>query len=246
VIALVAALGGTALAAGGLTSKQKKEVKAIAKSFQGTGPAGPAGQNGAPGANGKDGTNGTNGAPGADGTDGKSVEVNEILPFEEECNELGGAEVKVEGAGSGVEVCNGAEGEEGEPGEDGSPWTAGGTLPVGSSETGTWGVAGLEGNLVSSSISFPIRLAAALDESHVHLFTDAGFASTCTGSVANPTAPSGNLCIYEGEMAGFEFESGMPQIPGTFEKGASKAGAFMWGGITGPFGTANGTWAVTG
>jgi hypothetical protein len=77
-IALILALGGSAFAAsGGLTGKQKKEVKKIAKQYAGkngapgaTGPQGapgPAGANGKDGANGADGTNGTNGTNGANG-----------------------------------------------------------------------------------------------------------------------------------------------------------------------------------
>jgi hypothetical protein len=64
VIALVFAMLGGAYAATGLNSKQKKEVKSIAKSFQGTGPAG------APGAAGAKGDNGSNGAQGAKGDTG--------------------------------------------------------------------------------------------------------------------------------------------------------------------------------
>jgi Collagen triple helix repeat (20 copies) len=64
VIALILALGGTALAAkGALTGKQHKEVEKIAKKF--------AGKPGAPGAAGTNGTNGTNGKDGADGKEGK-------------------------------------------------------------------------------------------------------------------------------------------------------------------------------
>src|SRR4051812_37822953 len=69
VIALILALGGTALAASGaLTGKQKKEVEKIAKKY-----AGKPGAPGAPGTAGTNGTNGTNGkdgAPGAKGGDG--------------------------------------------------------------------------------------------------------------------------------------------------------------------------------
>jgi hypothetical protein len=46
------------------------------------------------------------------------------------------------------------------------------------------------------SISFPIPLAAPLDDAHTHLFSDADFATFCTGTLENPTAPSGELCIY--------------------------------------------------
>ena len=80
VIALVAALVGGAYAANtsgkrhhkkknnaGLNSKQKKQVRNIAKSFQGTGPAGPQGP---AGSNGNDGSNGSNGAKGDTGSQG--------------------------------------------------------------------------------------------------------------------------------------------------------------------------------
>lgn len=83
VVALIVALAGTAFAAGGLTGKQKKEVKAIAKSFQGTGPAGatgPAGPKGDTGPRGSDGPQGVPGPPGADGADGSPWSVGGTLP----------------------------------------------------------------------------------------------------------------------------------------------------------------------
>ena len=62
IVALIAAVGGTAYAAGGLTKSQEKQVTKIAKKY-----AGKPGANGAAGANG---TNGTNGAPGVAGKEG--------------------------------------------------------------------------------------------------------------------------------------------------------------------------------
>jgi Collagen triple helix repeat (20 copies) len=70
VIALVFAMLGGAYAATGLNSKQKKEVKAIAKSFQGTGPAGAPGAAGAKGDNGTQGVKGDTGATGPQGAQG--------------------------------------------------------------------------------------------------------------------------------------------------------------------------------
>ena len=67
ILALVLAMVGGAYAASGLNSKQKKEVKSIAKSFQGTGPAG---AQGAAGANGKDGAQGPKGDTGVAGPQG--------------------------------------------------------------------------------------------------------------------------------------------------------------------------------
>jgi Collagen triple helix repeat (20 copies) len=81
IVALVAAVGGTALAAGGLTKQQEKQVTKIAKKYAGApgkngapgaagpvGPAGPAGAKGDTGAQGPQGVPGTPGAPGAPGT----------------------------------------------------------------------------------------------------------------------------------------------------------------------------------
>ena len=78
IVALVMALVGGAFAANGaLTAKQKKEVKKIAKSFQGTGPAGATGLQGPAGANGKDGANGAPGLQGAPGPQGEPGEPGE-------------------------------------------------------------------------------------------------------------------------------------------------------------------------
>jgi len=87
IVALVAALGGTAFAMAGLNSKQKKEVKGIAKQFAGkpgpkgaTGPQGPAGQQGPIGANGKDGAAGPTGPSGSMGATGPAGPTETALP----------------------------------------------------------------------------------------------------------------------------------------------------------------------
>jgi hypothetical protein len=166
VIALVFAMLGGAYAAGGLTSKQKKEVKAIAKSFQGTGPAGAAGPAG------PQGPAGAKGDSGAGGKEGISPIGTAFSGNEKGCSE-GGVEFK--GANTTV-ACNGKKGNNGTAGKsvvveeeatgtgncaglggssfeqqgsatktyacngkEGSPWTAGGTLPSGKTETGAWG-----------------------------------------------------------------------------------------------------------
>jgi hypothetical protein len=213
-IALIAALGGTAWAAAGLTGKQKRQVKSIAKKFAGKdgkngapgapGPVGPQGPAGANGTNGTDGTNGTN------GKDGKSVELGNE-PAGLNCEE-GGTTVKVEESSETKYVCNG---KEGPPGKDGSPWVPENALPENATETGTWafGDTGTAGTNVA--ISFAIPLAADLPESNVHFIAPNGeesyiegferkqkAQSTCTGSAANPTAPSGHLCIYTAFITG--------------------------------------------
>jgi hypothetical protein len=74
-VALIAALGGTALAAAKLNGTQKKEVEKIAKKYAGkpgaTGAAGTPGSQGAAGATGKDGAEGKAGPEGKEGPKGK-------------------------------------------------------------------------------------------------------------------------------------------------------------------------------
>jgi hypothetical protein len=90
VLALIAALAGSAFAAATLSGPQKKQVKKIAtqvaKKYAGaTGPVGPAGPAGKDGTNGKDGTTGPQGPTGDTGVTGEdgvcSVSVPEcVLP----------------------------------------------------------------------------------------------------------------------------------------------------------------------
>jgi hypothetical protein len=71
VAALVAALAGTAIAAkSGLTNQQRKEVRRIAKSFQGQGPTGPQGLQGQKGDTGAKGEQGPRGLQGEQGPPG--------------------------------------------------------------------------------------------------------------------------------------------------------------------------------
>jgi hypothetical protein len=198
VIALILALGGTALAAkGALTGKQKKEVEKIAKKYAGkpgapgaTGPAGSAGAKGDTGAAGADGTNGTNGAPGAPGAPGTSVTNKAVTTAETtKCAGNGGAEFKV-GTGAATFACNGTSG-----------FTK--TLPAGETETGVWGGSGfLKETAAGIPISFSIPLAASSTEAHrlneAETDSEAGTGG-CTGTVEAPTAPPGVLCLYTAE-----------------------------------------------
>jgi hypothetical protein len=178
-----------------------------------SGPAGPAGAKGDTGAAGSNGSNGTNGAPGAPG---KSVNASEIPAEEPECEERGGAMIEPD-EGADVEICNG---------DAGSPWTAGGTLPVGSTETGAWSGEYSAGFRYASSISFAVPLASPLigtgcffpiDEANcnVHYINPAGkevlideeeafhevTSTKCLGTTASPKATSGELCVYAGSVS---------------------------------------------
>jgi hypothetical protein len=201
IVALIAALGGGAYAAsGGLSGTQKKEVTKIAKTeakkFAGVN--GSNGSNGAPGVKGDAGAAGTNGAPGAAG---KSVEARSIATGEPtQCQEQGGVEYEVEGSGDPAEICNG------------QPWTAGGKLPKGATETGAWAFDASEATAAASgrilvSYSLPIPLSATIQgAANVH-YVDFDGDSTCTGSYLEPTAPAGMACFYEYEVVNAHFVS---------------------------------------
>jgi hypothetical protein len=197
-IALITALGGTAFAAGGLTSQQEKQVKKIAKKY--------AGKSGAPGATGPAGPAGNNGKDGTNGTDGKSVTVTEIEAGEPECGELGGALLQEEGSPEGVEVCNGAEG----PLVD--------TLPSGKSLIGAWGFTGAEAVV---TISYQFSLSSALPEGDIVFVKPSEDESTnCPGTEANPLAAKGKLCLYS-EVEETAYLSGFGGFPHSTVAGVS-------------------------
>lgn len=135
IVALVAALGGTAFAMTGLNSKQKKEVTTIAKKFAGkpgpAGPAGPQGPAGAPGANGAKGATGSQGIQGIQGIQGEpgptgptgpegplgpegpkgaSIVAETEAKGTEKCEGLGGSKFHAEGSVTNVFACNGQTG----------------------------------------------------------------------------------------------------------------------------------------
>ena len=253
VIALVFAMFGGAYAAsnngGGKATASAKAKKGPrgpkgAKGDTGpAGPAGPAGAQGPAGANGKDGSSGAN---------GQSVTVTELGPGE--CNNgEGGAAFSV--GGEEVEACNGEEGEEGEPGADGSPWTLGGTLPEGATETGSWAMGTIaagavpEGTLIDVPISFTVPLSAEISEENVH-FNPVGYEGTagadCPGKASAPAAKAGHLCVYSAGVGpeGGEFESSIYKSGEAEGKGASTAGAFL-GFVVASKANTWGTWAVS-
>jgi hypothetical protein len=178
-IALLAALGGTALAAAKLNGGQKKEVEKIAKKFAGK--PGTAGANGATGPAGPAGPTGAAGPAGAAGGAGESVTVTKINPKTAKCSEQGGSEFKVGAAVS--TACNGTTG-----------FTS--TLPSGKTETGTWQLTAVPpgaGFPLFTSISFPIPLAASVAAEFVETPTQAG---SCPGTFQAPQAAAGHLCVY--------------------------------------------------
>jgi hypothetical protein len=280
VIALVFAMLGGAYAAsnssGGGKATASAKTKRGPKGPKGaTGPAGPAGAQGPAGANGKDGANGSNGSAGLQGSQGlpgKSVAVANYSGPECEGSEEG-ATVEVAGEPATKKyVCDGVPGAGGAQGPQGSPWTAGGTLPPSSAagcpctETGVWLLV-KAGIAMRANISFTIPLAASLDDAHVHYINIAGkevrlneeevpvesTSTACLGTVADPKATSGNLCVYAKTNSAehtlwayseaiFDPAQGAFQ---SFEGGsAGKSGAIIT--VPGEGNSGFGTWAVTG
>jgi hypothetical protein len=266
IIALVFAMTGGALAAKKYLITSTSQIKpSVLKSLQGTrGPPGPAGAAGAQGAQGPAGpagagsqgpagAKGENGAAGAKGATGATGKTGpEGLP--------------------GIKGATGATGPTGPAGitgPEGVCASASCTLPSGATETGTWDIdiAGLsEFASVSTPISFPIRLASS---GRAFFFTKkqtiekefevepsgqkggcVGGAPTCepsgcTGSVAEPTAPKGALCVYTEAETAASTEFADIALGGALEHG--RVGAFIFFSALGEPShvKARGTWAVT-
>jgi len=209
---------------------------------------------------------------GTDGTNGTSVTSNTFTagdepqsPVKEPCKAHGGAEFK-SASPTPTFACNGEEGSGG-----GGGYTE--ILPEGKTETGTWGASFSAEGLVSSMISFPIRLGKALAPTAVHYVpvctsltgerqaecetVRSSSIASCSGSAEAPTAAEGSLCLYQG---GTEEPEGtlaldVPRItlPGSSYNGtagAGTAGAVAFIHYEGPPAEADsakllGSWAVT-
>jgi hypothetical protein len=173
------------------------------------GAQGPQGAKGDTGGAGSPGAKGDTGGAGSPGTPGKSVVSAEFSGAHAGCSEeRGGSEFEVASSGVKHYACNG------------SPWTAGGTLPIGQSETGTWADIGdkEEGKVFGVSISFPIQLKTALIGAVFQEESEWKSSSSthCRGTEGAPTAEAGYLCVYmEGEYVSDEIEAGVePQTVG--------------------------------
>jgi hypothetical protein len=114
--------------------------------------------------------------------------------------------------GAGPAGTPGKDGAPGKDGKEGSPWTAGGTLPSGKSETGQWAVAqvinGEPFEFMQLGISFPIRLANPLASSQVHFIgleeqQKGTLPAGCEGSFEEPKAEAGNLCVFVRKSVNF-------------------------------------------
>ncbi len=152
VVAIVLALAGGAYAAGGgLSSKAKKEVTAIAKKYAGK--PGTNGLTGATGLAGTNGTNGTNGTAGTNGVNGKTVLSGSGTPQEAE-GEPGDFYIKT---GSSPQIFG--------------PKGAGG-WGSGTSLKGTAGTPGENGNGVLNGAAAPSNAEGVNGDFYIDTHTD--------------------------------------------------------------------------
>jgi hypothetical protein len=276
VIALVFALVGGAFAANNLGGSGDGATASAKKSSKGPrGPRGPKGASGATGATGPigsagakgdagaPGANGQNGEPGTPGKDGKGVTSASFEgtdePLSEPCEEAGGVEFK--SASPTTYACNGTDGANGEP------WTAGGTLPSGATETGSWsfgatlagtplidiGAGEKNPHAVLVPISFPIPLSAPLEEGHaIYVPFEDTTTAHCSappinGTVEDPQAESGYLCVYASLAleGGFTPDQSLVFLASGFANKVGKAGTSLRLNITENT-IGYGAWAVTG
>lgn len=236
-IALVFAMLGGAYAAsdGGSDKTATVSAKKARKALKGAqGPRGPKGSTGATGPQGTPGSAGANGRAGIAGAAGKdgikgppgangtSVTTSSFSDAKGGCEE-GGVEVK--SASPPAFVCNGPQGSGG-GGGGGLP----DTLPSGKTLTGTISHFGAPGVAAFIPISFPIPLAANLDESHV-VYVPAFEANpdptNCPGNMGEPKAASGYLCLYAFAFNANYLATTSPNLEEGGGPGAGKTGAIV-------------------
>jgi hypothetical protein len=238
-LALFFALSGGALAASHYLITSTKQIKpSVLSALKGkagkTGPVGPAGERGPAGSNGVNGE-GKEGKAGTNGTNGVSPEGVEfpVGTSKGSCTaKQGGVEFK---GVSTTYACNGKNGMTG--------FTS--TLPPGKTETGTWYVltnvdsfGGALPNEGFAPVSFAIPLETPGEEEDVHVLTAGASATTeCPGSVTEPAAAPGELCVYTNEERA---------TPGFLEvdPDAKSGVVLVFKGASGE-GVAFGSWAVT-
>ncbi len=250
-LALVFAMTGGAYAAQHYVITSTKQIKpsVLAQLKAKNGTAGPAGAAGPAGPLGPQGPAGPGGPAGKDGSNGENVTTTSFNGKAGTCNE-GGTKLTV--SGKETFACNGKEGGEGPEGKEGSPWTDGGTLPSEKTETGMWSLGTYNATLpdVSQiqrvSISFTIPLAATTTANFVTEEDEKNntIPAGCEGgSLKNPTAKPGNLCVYGGlsELMLVEFLDREDVEPGI----AGSAGSEMIFKTTGEHSQGGGDWAVT-
>lgn len=233
IVALVAALGGGAYAAsGGLSGKQKREVKKIAQAEARKlahagqqGPAGPAGAKGDAGPKGDPGAAGTTGSSGPAGPQGPTGPAG---PF---VSQLPSGKT-LKGVWSGAVKGDAVGGDE-TPYSVLSPISFG--IPLSQTPTLVYVRPNGEEGVIVGPAGAP---------SDLRIPTSSEIAELCGGSAASPAAEPGNVCVYTATLESLE-----PEIPGFFQ---GMANPTPYGvsiptvlATTGGTGFVQGTWAVT-
>lgn len=140
----------------------------------------------------------------------------------------------------GAEGKEGKEGKEGEPGIC-SPSAPTCVMPSGATFTGTWGFRSVGTTRSVAEISFPLRYVGEPEPHWMPPGADP--TEECPGTVSNPQAKAGNLCVYGASGGAVEhaspaaFETFDQYHTGTlFEWNTDSASTEAWAG---------GTWAIT-
>jgi len=146
---------------------------------------------------------------------------------------------------TGPEGPAGDDGDTGAQGKEGSPWTAGGTLPSGKTETGTWAFVSEAQGTIRVPLSFTIPtsepLVAILGKGPVELLAPneedpLDTHPHCPGSVDKPKADPGFICVYSEKLEDSLIGEGHLRTSGVVLIFESKSSAPR---------VNEGTWAVT-
>lgn len=101
----------------------------------------------------------------------------------------------------GANGANGTNGRDGATGQTGQPGPLVETLPSGKSETGAWNYFDPGAGVEIVTMSYPIRLAAPISTADIVLLKpEEGETADCPGTLEEPKAASGKLCIYQKEL----------------------------------------------
>lgn len=145
---------------------------------------------------------------------------------------------------AGANGKDGVNGKDGAEGEEGSPWTAGGVLPGGETETGSWGERSPQKEVVDQPISFTLPLSKAPEP--IYVKPGETEVEGCPGLKEGiPTADPGMLCVYAMLELGTKFGGFLDPSEEFAEGKAGKSGALLQLQNGEGFIAGWGVWAVT-